>query len=411
MALTVAFAQERQTLPSWIDGFLEYTSKKQSPERFRRWAAITVIAAAIEQKVWLKTATGDVYPNLFTILIGLSGSGKGVALNASVDILSELITEYGPHIAPTSMSSASMTDALSDSLCKVLRPTENPAYTEYHSLFIPSRELGVLLPNYDPSFMNTLTDIYDGKPYRQTRRTKGVNLIIPRPQINILAATTPAFLNKFLPQGAWAEGFISRVILIYSGGIKPQSLFDDSNGDDRLLRNLISDLKVIGKKFGKIGFSEDAAIAINEWHLSGGEPIPDHPKLLSYNERRTFHLLKLCIIATLTRANNRFEIEMLDLEQAQAWLLEAEEAMPDIFRAMRGTSDNDVMEHCWHYVWQTTAKEKQPLSEERLWFYLKEYLPTHVVERTIQVMVKSGVLIAKHGPTSISYLPAEKMKR
>src|SRR6266576_809623 len=197
--LTFERGPERQMLPSWIDGFLEFTSKKQSSERYRRWAAISTIAAAIERKVWVKTASGNLYPHLFVILVGLPGSGKTVAMNAGVSLFKELITDQGPHLSPTSMSAASMSDALASAVRKILRPTENPAFVEFNSLFIASRELGVLMPMYDNSFMSTLTDIYDGEEYRQTRRVKSIDFTIQSPQINLLAATTPSYLNKFLP--------------------------------------------------------------------------------------------------------------------------------------------------------------------------------------------------------------------
>jgi hypothetical protein len=363
----------------------------------------------IEQKVWIKTATGDLYPNLFIIFVGPAAAGKGNALNASVEFFRCLVTQDGPYIAPTSMTAASMTDSLAASIRKIVRPAESPPYVEFHSLYIPSRELGVLLPQYDNSFMNTLTDIYDGKPYRQTRRGNSLDFSIESPQINILAATTPSYLNKFLPAGAWSEGFISRVILVYSGRAQRKSLWDDSDGDSRLHRDLVNDLKIIGGKFGKIGFAEDAAYSINEWHMAGGEPTPDHPKLFSYVERRTAHLLKLCMIATLMRADNKFEIEMQDFEMAKAWLEEAEENMPDIFKNMKG--EYEVIEEAYIHVWQVVASEKTPISEDRLWRFLIERIPSHNIDRVVQAMIRSKLLIPVHTPTSVSYNPAPRIKK
>lgn len=410
--LTLAREPERQILPSWIDSFLEFTSKKQSPERFRRWAAISIVAAAIERKIWIKTASGDLYPHLYILFVGLSASGKGVAMNAALDIFKKLVTKEGPHLAPTSMSAASMTDGLNNAIRKILRPVDNPSYVEFNSLYIASRELGALFPIYDTGFMSTLTDIWDGFEYRQTRRGNSIDFTIPSPQINILAATTPSHLNKFLPSGAFDEGFISRTLLIYSGGPERKSLWDDTDGDSRLLRDLINDLKIIGGKYGKLGFSEDAACAINDWYISGGEPTPTHPKLLSYAERRPTHLMKLCMIASLIRADNRFKVEMQDFLLAKAWLEDAEENMPDIFRAMSsGLSDNQVIEECHHFVYEIVTREKRMISEERLWRWLQEKVPSHNIERVIIAMVRSGRLVAHHGPTSVSYSAEGRIKR
>jgi hypothetical protein len=401
-----AVAFERQRLPSWIEGFLELTRDIQSSERFRRWSAITVIGAALEQKVWVKTGTGVLYPNLYTILVGPPGSGKTIALSAAVKLHYSLKDQFR---ASTSLSTAALTDALVEARRKIVRLADNPPYVEFNSLFIPAPELGVLLPVYDRDFMNTLNTIYDCEPYSQRRRYKDINFVVENPQFNLLAATTPSYLNSFLPQGAWTEGFISRVILIYSGSAKPRPLWDQSQEDTRLQRDLINDLKIIGEKYGKLSFSREAADQINAWHLSGGEPFPEHPRLASYLERRTLHLLKLCIIATVARGNNQFQIETEDLDLARAWMEEAEEAMPDIFRAMQSSiGDGAVMEECWHFIWEIYAKEKKPVDSARLVWFLKERVPSHNLEKIIDVMVKAKVLLAHHTATTVSYSPAPK---
>src|SRR6058998_1960543 len=69
-------------LSSWIDEFVEYTSHIDSPEIFRRWTAITTIAAVLEQKVWGWT-TDYVYPNMYTFLVGHPGVGKTRTIKAA----------------------------------------------------------------------------------------------------------------------------------------------------------------------------------------------------------------------------------------------------------------------------------------------------------------------------------------
>ena len=69
-------------LGSWIESFLEYTEILPSPPLLRRWAAISYVAAALERKVWVRTMGSDLYPNLYTFLVGPPGVGKGVAIAA-----------------------------------------------------------------------------------------------------------------------------------------------------------------------------------------------------------------------------------------------------------------------------------------------------------------------------------------
>ena len=72
----------RRKLGSWIEAFLEYTEILPSPPLLRKWAAISYVAAAMERKMWVRTMGADLYPNLYTFLVGPPGVGKGVALHA-----------------------------------------------------------------------------------------------------------------------------------------------------------------------------------------------------------------------------------------------------------------------------------------------------------------------------------------
>lgn len=387
-------------LESWTDGFNKYMDKKGSPQLFSKWAGIFTIAAALERKVFIRTGKGVLFPNLYVITVGPPGAGKTLATSVSHDLL---ITLEDHHIAPTSVTKASLIDALTAAERKIIRPMDTPAITTFNSLIVTSDELGVFLPSYENDFMNVLTNIYDCRVYSETRRTAKINIKMDSPQLNFMAATTPSYLTSMLPEGAWDQGFLSRTMLIYSGAEAPSDLFSTNAFDEELGQHLEHDLHEIGNMFGKLSFSEDAKDAINAWHIAGGPPAPTHPKLSHYNTRRTAHLLKLCIVSAVSR--NSMIIDLENFIEAQDWLLEAEFVMPDIFRAMRSGGDGRVMEDCYHYLYEVWVKNKQPIQEHRLYAYLQERTPAHNVERIIQVMEKAGLIEKKFGDAGTGYVP------
>lgn len=71
MATTPALGQRK--LSSWIDSFEQFTVNRQSPALFRKWAAITCIAGALERKVWVRAFGLTLYPNMFVVLCGGPG--------------------------------------------------------------------------------------------------------------------------------------------------------------------------------------------------------------------------------------------------------------------------------------------------------------------------------------------------
>jgi len=314
-------------------------------------------------------------------------------------------------MAPSNTTKAALIDMLTESTRVVLRPKETPQVINFNSLKILSNELGVLLPAYEGEFMSTLTDIYDGTPYEERRRhSKTAPIKIDSPQFNLLAATTPAHLNDFLPPGAFDQGFLSRCFLVYSGEIILRPLFEQQLVNKEEWRNLILDLKHIARLYGQMKFSAEAASAITAWHMGGRNPLPRHPKLHNYCTRRTLHLLKLCVVASAS-ISDLLVIEMEHYLTAMDWLIELETAMPDIFKSMSSGGDAKAIEECWYFCFQLYARKSVPVPEAKLYQFLQERVPAHSVERMIDVMCRAGILkkvdVNKIGPC---YVPKEKHK-
>lgn len=383
----------KRRLSSWTQAFYDFTDSLSSPTLFRKWAAISLVAGALERKVWIKSALGALYPNLYVILVGPPGVGKTVLTSRVWAMWAALSdgTDKGHHVASSSVTKASLIDTLVDAERRIVRPTAVPPVETFHSLKICSNELGVLLPSYENDFMNTLTDLYDCHPYSERRRTKDLYLKIDAPQLNMIAATTPSYLNNVLPEGAWDQGFLSRTMLVYSGESIRRPLFEETKLNDKLEKELLEDLKVIGELYGKMTFEPAAAQVISDWHMEGGPPQPEHPKLMHYNTRRTAHLLKLSMVACASRTNN-LVINLDDVQQALDWLIEVETFMPDIFKSMAVGGDSRAIQDCWYHVYQIYIKEKRPISEARVIYFLQERVPAHSIMRIIEVMRQAKLL-------------------
>ncbi len=394
-------------LPSWTNSFKELTNGLSSPAILCQWAAISCLAGALERKLWVRTLGSDLYPNLYVCFVAPPGVGKTVAISQAEQFWRGLPDH---HVAPTSVTKAALIDALNDAARKIIRPSQVPPFVEFNSLIIIAGELGVLIPGYDNEFMNTLTAIYDGYPYAERRRSKELKLAIPAPQLNLLAATTPSYLNAVMPEGAWDQGFISRTILIYSGEKILRDLFDERSTSDRLRADLLHDLKIIGSYYGKLSFAPEAGKRISEWHVGGQHPVPDHPKLAHYLSRRTAHVLKLCMVAAVSRQDFEYVIELIDVETALGWLLEAEAEMPDIFKSMNSGGDSGAIDDTWHMVWQLYSREKKPVAHSRIVAHLRTRVPSHSVENIIKVMVSSEMLRMELAGNQTAYKPAPKIR-
>ena len=396
-------------LTNFVDGFKTYMTGKGSPALYVKWSAIFAINAVLERKVWIKTAKGVLYPNQYVILVGGAGIGKSLCTRVVYELI-DTIRKSGNvfHIAPTSVTKASLIDALDGAERSIIRPMKTPAITSFNSLTIIPNEFGVFLPSWEGDFMSTLTDLWDCGRYAETRRTKAVNIDIPNTQLNMFSATTPAHLTGLLPEGAWEQGFMSRVLLVFSGELTHTHVFNELAHDDELWKKLVNDIKCIYNLFGEMTVTQEAQEAINEWAKAGGPPIPDHPKLTSYCARRIAHLLKLCIIAAAA-CDDELIITIDHFAEALDWLVELETFMPDIFKSLKVGGDARAIEECWHFAYTYWMKHESVVPEHLVYAFLQERAPVHSIERIVDVMCRAQLLKKQFTPSGgVGYEPKRK---
>jgi hypothetical protein len=387
-AKTIANGPKTRTLPSWIDSFLEYTKDFPTPELFRKWGAVTVLAGALERRVWTQPTHAPIYPNLYVLFTSEPGIGKSNVLGAVRDMLDATETK----IAPTSMTKSSLVDVLRASSKSVLiSQTQRYAYA---SLTISSSEFGVLMPAYDHAFMSVLTDLYDcpGRWEEQIRsRSLEEQPPILNSSLNIFAGTQPGYLASLLPDIAWSQGFMSRFIIVYAGNQPKIKLFASHQRDEKLRATMRRELKSLGNIYGEIKWSDEAGAALAAWYDAEMPPKPEHIRLQHYSARRLLHICKLSMIFALDR-NSELIVELEDYQRALDLLLETEQAMPEVFKAMGSSDDRRVLDDLVLYVMREQARTNVPVPESRVVNFLAAQIPTHRIKTFMEVSLATGQL-------------------
>lgn len=373
----------------WVDEFLAATETLSAPYLFRKWGAISAVAGALERKVWLRTSHGALYPNLYTVLVAPPSVGK-TEITERVRSLWRMLPEH--HVAGIDLSKATLIDQLNEANRNVHNTGGIPASINFHSLLVPVNELGVFLPAYDLALLNTLTDLYDCKSYSERKRGRDIKINMENCQINILAACTPSYLTTLLPEGAWDQGFTSRVLFIYSAHKIYKPLFINvDNSADAQIKTLVPKFRAIANRVGEMKIEAEAANIVEEWHKSGGEPKPTHPKLLYYAGRRTVQLLKLCMVATASR-NEDLVITAEDVRTALDWLMEAEAEMGNIFKVMGAGSNAQLLRETWHFIFEQSQLQPDGVTTEEVYAFISDRVPSYQVETVLNVMEKSGMI-------------------
>ena len=216
-------------LENWLDSYLEYTANTESPTSYHVWCGLSVIAGALQRKVYLKWGLGQViYPNLYVVLIGPSGkTRKGVALGIAKDLLKQI---PGVTVAPESSSGKQSTILVMKRAGMDFIDPQDGKTKRHCSVTAFSEELSVFLGQGDIAYLSSLTDWYDSKDdweYETVGRGKDS---IKGVCLNLVGGTAPDWIQSMIPHEAVGGGFTSRVIFIVkssSGKIVPEPVLSD----------------------------------------------------------------------------------------------------------------------------------------------------------------------------------------
>lgn len=315
-------------------------------------------------------------------MVGHPGLGKTRAIVAATKFINEL---PDPYIAPTSMTMASLVDHLVEAKRTIIN-LPDPA-VEYNSLLIAADELSAFMHEYGNELIAGLTTFYDVVNYGQARRVRDIRVKISRPQLNIMSGTTPSNLIRFIPEFAWDEGFTSRIMLVYADEKPTINVFDTPAVP--MPDEMIYDINVINKLGGEFKWTLEWKTAMNNWKQLKFDPVPTHPKLKYYNERRFSHMMKLSMIASADRSNELL-LTVEDFNRAMSWMFEAEAYMPEAFRTGAQAFDSKAMDEIKHFVQSQT----NGVTETELVNFVRQRVHSYSILPIIEIMQKSGMIQA-----------------
>ena len=312
-------------LSDWLDTYLEYTENTESPLTYHTWAGLSVIAGALQRRVYLKWGLGQViYPNLYIVLIGPSGrTRKGVSIGIAKDFLKSVPTIS---VAPESSSGRqAMILAMKRALGNFNDPTDGKV--KFHcALTAFSEELSVFLGQGDIAYLSNLTDWYDSKDdweYETVGRGKDS---LQGLCLNLLGGTAPDWIQSMIPQEALGGGFTSRIIFVVEERkrkIVPEHTISEREKD--LGEKLLRDLERISQLSGEFIFTPEGKEKYVAWYikqdgeLSAGKPAIQDTRFAGYCERRATHLRKLMMICSASRCDD-LRIRAEDFDKAMSLL-------------------------------------------------------------------------------------------
>lgn len=383
-------------LQNWLKSYLNYTRDSESPTTFHFWTGVSVLAGALRRRVWLDMKKFQWTPNFYIVLVGPPGiAAKSTSISMGMTLLSKV---PGVKFGPESMTWQALGKDLEES-------TEHVDFTDINGkkalatmscLTIPITELGTFLHPDDDQLMSILIRLWEGQVDTFKHKTKSSgNVEIPNPWLNIIAATTPAWLKENFPEGMIGGGLTSRIVFVYGDKKRGLIPYPDevipATDYLKMRDDLITDLTDISKMKGEFQLSQFAREWGRAWYADHNNPDlrPDHlsnDRYGGYIARKQTHLHKLAVVLAAAR-REKLTIEEDDLREAEAIISDNEKDMLKVFDSIGLPTQS---KHIQELV--STVRFAGFLTNRGLWARCMNYMSYRDFEDAVRAGVAARVL-------------------
>ncbi len=252
--------------PNWVDSLITESAHVETPLSWLWWSALCCISSAAGNNYSLVTLKGNlVYkPNLYVMLLGESGLGKGYPINLAKNLVSEAgITRV---IAGRSSIQAIVQELSRTKTIEGKKPIDDSRG------FIVNGELSTAIIQ-DPDSLTILTDLYDGnynKIWTNLLKGDGAEKL-KNPYITALFGSSPAHFYDSIPQVNIEGGYIGRNLIIYEEkrsqdvDLLDTDKIEGDKFDDYLVPKYVPHLTNINSKKGHLVPSDNARALFNTW--------------------------------------------------------------------------------------------------------------------------------------------------
>jgi len=400
---------------NWLKAYTSYTRDSESPTSFHFWTGVSVLAGALRRRVWIDMKKFQWTPNFYIILVGPPGvAAKSTSISMGMRLLSKV---PGVKFGPESMTWQALAKDLEDAVEHVeyYNSAGVKELAKMSCLTIEITELGTFLRLDDDQLMSFLIRMWEGQrdTFRHKTKASG-NVEVDNPWLNIIGATTPAWMKENFPEAMIGGGLTSRVVFIYGDKKRLLIPYPDEvippQEEAKLREDLVTDLVEISKLSGPYQLSPFAREWGRAWYSDHNNPDLRPPHLASdryggYLARKQTHLHKFAIVLAAAK-RNQLLIEEDDLREADAIITDNEKDMLKVFQSIGVVTQSKHVQEIVsivHFNGFMTSKQ--------LWSKSMNYMTLKEFEDAVKAAIHGGLLnVANMGGMSGVVCPSPAKK-
>lgn len=308
------------------------------------------MAACVGNRVWMEKFRGSkLTPNLYVLLVGDSGSGKGVAIDAALRLLQD---DTDPDIEEMNVYRGKATAPHIIDFLSRHAPTTMDGQREVRDPTKPTR-LYLVTPELAFStgsgpiadmFVKMMTELYTGGDYvlQEGTRTSGHHKI-NNPLVNWFGGSTKEWMVSSLTRDAIESGFFARIVTVDGKYDPSKRVYDPKYPDDyeEVVAFLQARVNWLLQVEGKVRWTKQAHALAKAWYE---DRMPPQDALMMPTWKREDDMMrKLAIIFMLDRRPDRLVIRSKHVLAAQRLLRKVQKVIPELITISSATPENQAI--------------------------------------------------------------------
>lgn len=346
--------------PNFLDSYLEFFGDTFTPRQFDEWSCLSIVAAALERKVWLRwSESWTCYPNIYVLLVSDPGEGKTSAMRKSGLLLEDTNKRVGGTVSilPNQATEAAFIKLLSHGRSF----TMGTQIILQSAAYYRAEEASASLKNVFGDFLACLTDMYDcpNRWARSTIKDGTTPIEIKNSCVNLLAASTFNYLDELVNDRNIMGGFASRLLYVQSKNKVvqeqrfPRPETKEVQDERKQFREaLIEDLCSIHKMMGPMTADAEYAAAWEAWWFESERKrkAMESENLRSLLVRTNLHMLKTSMLLSACESDDRV-LKKRHWDKALSLVEPLMSEIPEVFRKSRaGQLDGGKVKNIPHAI-------------------------------------------------------------
>jgi len=286
-----------QKTTNFFELYRHICGESEVPSMYHFWCAVSLISATVEDRIWFEKFKHEkLYPNLFIMLVGPSGLGKGTAIGHLVR-LSECAISVNRFRGR--VTAAHLIDHLG-----------KPHLDEWGQRALSNPRLWLIMDELKndvssnrkmvEEFIYLMTELYTASNYTIDTGTRTHGKVrVDKPIINWLAGTNEEDLRDIITKELLNSGFVARTCFVFGeynfGKRIPKIKYPYDY--EEIFQHLCYRLWALQRTHGRMLITDSADAEMDKWYMT--RPNPREELLYSTWKRHHDLILKFSMILCL----------------------------------------------------------------------------------------------------------------